>query len=118
MLDKTQIYQVFLNLFNNSRYALKDINNGNININIDSDNKYETIIFEDNGVGIKPDVKKQIFNPFFTTKTDKTEKGTGLGLAISKSIVLAHKGDITVESNKNQGTKFIIKFPVITKEST
>ncbi|MBP7462136.1 MAG: ATP-binding protein, partial [Candidatus Delongbacteria bacterium] len=63
----------------------------------------------DNGKGIPPQHVNSIFNPFFTTK----ENGTGLGLAIVKKIITLHRGEITVQSESDQGTVFTILLPGI-----
>jgi signal transduction histidine kinase len=63
---------------------------------------------EDNGCGMTPDVKKKIFQRFFSTKGSE---GTGIGLMITKKIVDAHNGVITVESQEAAGSKFIIRIP-------
>ena len=63
----------------------------------------------DTGCGMTDEVKKQIFDPFFTTKS--TSLGTGLGLYICKQIVMAHHGNIWVESVLDRGTTFIIELP-------
>jgi signal transduction histidine kinase len=55
-----------------------------------------------------PEVKANIFQPYFTTK----EKGTGLGLAISQNILEEHGGGITVDSTPGVGSTFIIKIPL------
>ena len=55
-------------------------------------------------------IKDKIFQPFFTTKP--TGSGTGLGLSLSYDIVMAHGGEIKVESREQQGTEFIITIPV------
>ncbi len=68
----------------------------------------------DTGHGISEQNIERIFTPFYTTK-DKG-KGTGLGLAIVKRIVNLHKGDINVLSKTNEGTSFILSFPVIDDE--
>ncbi len=63
----------------------------------------------DTGVGIPDEVRQRIFDPFFTTKG---EAGTGLGLSVSYSIIRRHGGEIQVESQVGQGTKFTIFLPV------
>ena len=72
---------------------------------------YVEIRFTDSGTGISKENKKQIFNPFFTTK----EKGTGLGLAIVHKIIEAHRGMIEVESSIGQGSTFTITLPLVGK---
>jgi signal transduction histidine kinase len=58
-------------------------------------------------VGIPPDIRERIFQPFFTTKT----KGTGLGLAIAKHIVDAHRGSLRVDSDGQAETRFTVELP-------
>jgi signal transduction histidine kinase len=53
--------------------------------------------------------KEKIFEPFFTTK--EVGKGTGLGLSISYKLVRDYKGNISVKTEQNKGTVFIIEFP-------
>jgi signal transduction histidine kinase len=66
------------------------------------------IHISDNGPGIPEDLRKRVFEPFFTTKD---EEGTGLGLAITRRIIMAHKGEIDLESFPG-GTLFKIQLPV------
>ena len=63
---------------------------------------------QDNGCGMTPDVKKNIFQRFFSTKGSE---GTGIGLMITKKIVDEHHGVITVESEQGAGSRFIIRIP-------
>jgi signal transduction histidine kinase len=65
--------------------------------------------FEDNGPGIREEVRKKLFEPFFTTK--KGTEGTGLGLSITHDIIKNHKGEITIESEPDEFTRFVIKLP-------
>ena len=69
--------------------------------------KYVCLIVRDSGSGIPADVLGRIFDPYFTTK----EKGSGLGLAISYSIIRAHNGGITVESEPGVGSRFTVYLP-------
>ncbi|WP_255154621.1 sensor histidine kinase [Ferruginibacter sp. HRS2-29] len=68
------------------------------------------ITVSDNGGGIPADIKEKIFQPFFTTKP--TGKGTGLGLSLSYDIIVkGHGGKMSVETEENKGTTFIISLP-------
>ncbi|RLD56779.1 MAG: hypothetical protein DRJ01_14770 [Bacteroidetes bacterium] len=67
------------------------------------------ITINDNGVGIKKSIISKIFNPFFTTKSEKS--GTGLGLSISYGIISEMKGTIEVESAEEKYTKVIVMLP-------
>ena len=64
----------------------------------------------DNGTGIPADIRDKLFQPFFTTKP--AGEGTGLGLSITYDIVTkAHGGTITVESEVDQFTEFVVTLP-------
>ena len=77
----------------------------------DSDDQPATVIIEiaDEGVGMTADVRSRIFEPFFTTKG---EQGTGLGLAVSLGIVEGHGGQIEIDSEVGEGTRFTVRLPV------
>jgi len=66
----------------------------------------------DTGEGIPPEVLKEIFRPFFTTKA----KGTGLGLSLSRRIVEQHHGYIFTQSEIGVGTTFSLFFPLLSLE--
>jgi len=75
------------------------------------------ILIRDNGVGIPEAIKGKIFDPFFTTKP--VGQGTGLGLSTSYQIIVEqHGGQLTYESQTNQGTEFIIEIPIAPKISS
>jgi signal transduction histidine kinase len=65
--------------------------------------------FSDTGVGIPEHQLKDIFNPFFTTKS--SGQGTGLGLSVVHSVVRRYQGEIQVRSTPNVGTTFTIELP-------
>jgi len=71
------------------------------------------IVVEDTGCGIPAEDLPKIFDPFFTTKG--VGKGTGLGLSVSHGAVLAHGGDIRVESTVGEGTSFHVYLPIGTQ---
>jgi PAS domain S-box-containing protein len=68
-----------------------------------------TMSVADTGLGMTEDVRRRIFEPFFSTKGDA---GSGLGLAMTYSIVKRHGGDIRVDSEPGRGTTFTLSFPV------
>jgi len=68
------------------------------------------IRIRDNGIGIPPEVKEKMFNPFFTTKP--AGEGTGLGLSMTHDIVVKqHGGTIDVETEPGSFTEFIVRLP-------
>jgi PAS domain S-box-containing protein len=113
-VDKTQMHQVFLNLFLNAIQAMP--NGGELQIEAspmssnpleDFKNKFIKVIISDTGKGIPPHMIQKIFDPFFTTKP----RGIGLGLSITYQIIKKHGGTIKVESQWERGTSFIINLP-------
>jgi Signal transduction histidine kinase len=77
------------------------------------DNRLQ-IVIQDNGIGIRKDDLKKVFDKFYRVSTGNRHdvKGFGLGLAYVHKMVLAFKGEITVESELKKGTKFIVKLPL------
>ena len=103
-----KIAQVFLNLLLNASHAIEE--RGSITITTRHIGDDVSIMIADSGVGIPKKIISNIFDPFFTTK-DFSE-GTGLGLHIVRSVIEAHQGTISVDSQVGQGTSFIILLPV------
>ena len=107
----SELKQVFINIINNAKEALicRDIKNKKIEISIKDDNNTIYIDIYDNAGGIPIDIIDKVFNPYFSTKYEKS--GTGLGLYITKAIVEKHlKGTIRV-FNENDGACFKIELP-------
>lgn len=83
-----------------------------VKIALARNSRHINIDIEDDGGGIKEDVRDKIFEPFFTTK----ESGTGLGLAIAYRIITTFGGNIIVAASRLGGAKFSISFPVKEKD--
>ncbi len=66
------------------------------------------ISLQDNGPGIADHLREQIFEPFYTTRTN----GTGLGLAVVRAVIAAHRGDIELDADYQDGARFVIRLPV------
>ena len=103
------IYQIYTNLLNNARlHGFKAQGDGKIEIEASLDEEVLNIIFKDNGKGMAADVKKQLFDPFFTT--NRGNGGTGLGMNIVMNLITEKlSGKIKVESETNKGTCFKIR---------
>ncbi|PID94739.1 MAG: two-component sensor histidine kinase [Bacteroidales bacterium] len=113
MVDKLHFTNVIYNLLENSmKYTTKDVI-----LTITSWNEKEDLCIsvEDNGIGIKKEDLKYIFDRFYRVSTGNLHnvKGFGLGLAYVKKIVKEHHGKISVESEFGIGTKFVIQIPCI-----
>ena len=112
MCQPGKIQQVLLNLLINGAQAMAEnnIHEPCFILRINPDEEMVRIDIENNGPAMPEDVRQRVFEPFFTTK-DKG-KGTGLGLSVSYFIITEnHKGLMSVDSNPDVGTRFIIKLP-------
>lgn len=109
-MDPLKIRQVLLNLLSN---AIKFTEKGFIELCIVEQENGIEIHVKDTGIGIAPGDLPKVFKPFSQVDSSITRKygGTGLGLAISKKIVDLHKGFLWVESEKGNGSTFIIFLP-------
>jgi signal transduction histidine kinase len=110
-----QIQQVLLNLMINARQAMSD--GGQLIIRLKQDPQANTVdlCVRDFGPGIAEEKLRQIFEPYYTTKSgpDQSGKGgTGLGLHACHNIIEAHGGKIRVESSLGKGTCFTLKIPI------
>lgn len=112
IVDPVHISNVVFNLLDNAIKYCSQV--PNINVRTSSDGKNFKIEIEDNGIGIKKEDLKMIFDKFYRVPTGNLHdvKGFGLGLYYVKLIVDAHKGSISVKSSLGQGTTFTIQLPI------
>jgi len=108
--NKHMLYEVLHNLIDNAIKYNKD--GGEVRISLSQAKDKTVIEVSDTGIGIPKEFQSRIFERFF--RVDKSRSplnasGTGLGLSIVKHIVKHHKGDISVESKENVGTKITVK---------
>ena len=108
MWDRSQMEQVLINLLKNATEACEGRPDPKVYISTHylKDKQIFLLTVTDNGCGVLPEVLDKIFVPFFTTKT----KGSGIGLSLCKQIVNNHGGSISVSSETNKGTSFVLKF--------
>ncbi|HVI14939.1 MAG TPA: PAS domain S-box protein [Pseudolabrys sp.] len=110
LADRVQIQQVLLNLIRNAMDAMETSEVRDLTIAIaPTDKNFVRISVADTGSGVAPEVAKQLFQPFVTTK----RHGMGVGLSISRTIVEAHGGQIWVEQNPLGGTIFRFTLPTV-----
>jgi len=113
LADEAHFTNVLYNLMDNAvKYTP---NNLVLTVKTWNDKGNLCISIQDNGIGIKKEHQKRIFDKFFRVPTGNIHnvKGFGLGLAYVKQIIDAHQGTIKVESEINIGTKFIITLPTL-----
>ena len=108
--NRSQIFQLFQNLIENSIKFHRDIP-PKIHISFIENEDHYTFSIEDNGKGIESKYLDQIFILFNRLDDRSKYKGNGIGLAISKKIVEAHDGKIWVESTPNVGSTFFFTIP-------
>jgi phosphoserine phosphatase RsbU/P len=111
--DPDRLRQVLVNVIGN---AIKYTPSGGriaIQVSGERDGRWE-IEVDDDGIGIDPQHLEAIFEPFFRAENERSpgEAGAGLGLAISREIMRAMSGDIRVQSQPGNGSRFILTLPV------
>jgi PAS domain S-box-containing protein len=105
--NEGELRQVFLVLLINALDAME--NKGTITAETGTETDSVWVRISDTGSGIAPENLQKIFNPFFSTKTEKG--GTGLGLSIAHRIIANHRGSLAVVSELGRGTAFTISLP-------
>jgi signal transduction histidine kinase len=121
MLDADQVRQMLVNLVQNGLDAVEEMartdGSGEVVISagLSATGDLALLRVSDNGCGMPPEVVKEIFTPFYTTK--QLGKGTGMGLSIVYGVVKMHAGDITVDSVPGQGTSFRVRIPIDRKST-
>ena len=112
MGDKDKFKQMLLNLVSNSiKYTEKG---GIVRVESYTHDMNLVLVIEDNGIGISAEDLPRIFERFYRVDKARSREsgGTGLGLAIVKHIVRLFDGDISVSSELEVGTKFVITIPI------
>ncbi len=112
--NRQEMIQVITNIVNNAIDALEEseIKEKKIAVSVVRSDKYITVCISNNGPKIAETAFNNIFNPFFTTKSE--EKGTGLGLLIVQQIIKSMGGEVTVKNKEsvNDTVDFILKLPI------
>ncbi|PHR97637.1 MAG: histidine kinase [Blastopirellula sp.] len=110
--DIDGIHKALLNVVTNAIDASAEEENGQVTVtcHLEKQRNSIQITVEDNGHGIPEEQLEKIFTAFESTKGSQ---GTGLGLPISRKVLREHGGDIQVTSQINQGSRFLLEFPVV-----
>jgi signal transduction histidine kinase len=106
LMARTELQQVIVNLILNAVHAMA--RGGTLTIRVFDEGHGLAIHVEDTGYGITPEVRKRIFDPFYTTKQ---AEGTGLGLSISQTLITRAGGQLSVTSTPGEGSCFRIYLP-------
>jgi signal transduction histidine kinase len=115
--DERKMTIVFNNIFEN---AIKFSPDGSkIETLMESDrDDWLQISIKDDGIGIPKKYQRKVFSRFFQVDSSSTREysGFGLGLSIVKEIVIAHGGEVNIESESGRGTRFVVRLPVFEEE--
>ena len=110
--DADRLQQVVMNVLLNGLQAMEQGGDLSVALANGMDGQTVEARIRDTGAGIAPDLLRQVFFPYFTTK----QQGTGIGLAISQKIIAEHGGTIELESEPGVGTTVIIQLPAYRPE--
>jgi signal transduction histidine kinase len=106
ILDEARMLRVLHNLADNAIKAMP--RGGTFSLTVARQGDIFHMRTSDTGVGMSEETMKRLFEPFFSSFE---QGGTGLGMAIARSIVRAHRGELTAESERGKGTTFTIALP-------
>lgn len=107
------LYRVLYNLVENAiRYNNEE---GSVNITLETRGQEGVIIIADTGVGIAPEQRELVFEPFYRVNKSRSREfgGAGIGLSLVKTILKRHGASITVSENNPQGSVFTIRIPLV-----
>ena len=105
-MERSRMERAFVNLIANALEAMPD--GGALRISAELEDGTAVVHVEDNGPGIPPEIRSQLFQPFVSAGK---RNGLGLGLALSRQTVLEHGGDMWVESAAGRGARFSFRLP-------
>ncbi|MEE8409520.1 MAG: ATP-binding protein, partial [Myxococcota bacterium] len=103
-----ELREVLLNLLTNALDAIEG--EGAVTLRCFDKGGQSVVEVQDTGCGMEPEVQRQIYEPFFTTKG---KSGSGLGLSVTHGILRRHDAQILLESEPGRGTRFRLTFPAI-----
>lgn len=107
------LYRALYNLVENAiRYNNEE---GSVNITLETRDQEGVIIIADTGVGIAPEQRELVFEPFYRVNKSRSREfgGAGIGLSLVKTILKRHEASITVSENNPQGSVFTIRIPLV-----
>ncbi len=108
--DRQKLQQVLLNVLVNAEHAMESKLNGRLLLRSAREGDRVVVDATDSGIGMSPDVRRRVFEPFYTTKPPGV--GTGLGMSVSYGIIQQHEGTIEAHSEPGVGTTISITLPL------
>jgi signal transduction histidine kinase len=109
VVDATRMRQAFANLLDNALKYTPD--GGNVRLACLVGSGRVTVQVRDTGVGIPPDEQPRIWERLYRGDKSRSQRGLGLGLSLVKAIVEAHHGAVSVQSQPDKGSEFIVHIP-------
>ena len=106
-LDRRVLARALVNLVENALQEMRDGGTLTVSVGPEEDGNAVVLAVADTGEGLDPEVRRRLFEPYFSTKSS----GTGLGLAIARRAVEAHQGTIEVDDRPGGGSTFRIRLP-------
>jgi len=108
----TRLGQILTNLVSNAvKYSPEG---GRIRIRLEQEGGRAVVAVSDEGIGIAEEDLQRIFEPFKRSKSPRADiPGVGLGLSVARQLVVAHGGDIEVESRLGEGSTFRVRLPLL-----
>jgi len=113
--DRQKLQQVLLNVIVNAEHAMESKSSARLLLRSSRDGEHVVLDATDSGVGMAPEIRRRIFEPFYTTKPPGI--GTGLGMSVSYGIIQAHNGIIEAHSEPEVGTTISIRLPLLLRLS-
>lgn len=105
--NRDELKQILVNIIKNGIEAMEG--NGLLTVRVYRNLGEIFIELVDTGMGMTKEQIRQVGTPFYSTK----DKGTGIGLTISYQLIHSMKGNVEIESERGNGTKFTIRFPAL-----
>jgi signal transduction histidine kinase/DNA-binding response OmpR family regulator/ligand-binding sensor domain-containing protein len=111
-LDRDKVEKIITNILSNAFKFTPE--GGQIEVNVNREDKYVNVIVSDTGIGIPKEKMSKIFDRFYQVDASHTreQEGTGIGLSLTKELVELHRGKIEVESAEGKGTTVTISLPL------
>ena len=113
--DQTRIRQVFANLLDNAvKYTPEG---GSVTVSVHDGSNQSVATFRDTGIGIPSEEQDKIWLRLYRGDKSRSQRGLGLGLSLVKAVIEAHGGKVTVSSQVNHGSEFVVTLPKQSQQS-